>query len=288
MNGKKWTAAQYADPCVFLLGGFDGLHIGHKKLFDFASAFSLPVGVMTMTGVKGKSLFTLSERREIFAAQGASFSVELSFTDELKNTPKEVFLDRLQKRVAARAFVCGKDFRFGQNAGGTPAFIREYTGIPAYDVDIYEVEGRKVSTTLVKELLSSGKVKEANALLVQPFFLRQTVEEGRKTGRTLGFPTANMTYPEGKFLLKEGVYAAHAFLDGKRFDGIANVGACPTFGVETVRAETYFDGFAGDLYGKEVTVYFDGYLRKIENFGSAQRLQAQLKRDMERVRRGDF
>jgi riboflavin kinase/FMN adenylyltransferase len=275
-------------PCAFLLGGFDGLHIGHKKLVDFAKFFRLPVGMMTMEGGKGNGLFTLEEKCKIFRAQGVDFIDAMSFDEHLKNTSREDFLSELTKRYSVRAFVCGKDFRFGSQAAGDPPFIAQYTGIPVYDLDILNVNGRKVSSTLIKELLKEGKVKEANTLLVQPFFVSGKVEEGRKEGRKLSFPTANLSYPENKFLIKEGVYAVHSDLDGKRYYGICNVGACPTFGVNSLKVEVNYDGFDGDLYGREIDVFFDGYLRDIQKFPDKEGLIGQLNFDRERVRDGNY
>jgi riboflavin kinase/FMN adenylyltransferase len=275
-------------PCVFLLGGFDGLHIGHKKLVDFAKLFRLPVGMMTMEGGKGNGLFTLEEKCKIFRAQGVDFIDAMSFDEHLKNTSREDFLSALLKRYTIRAFVCGKDFRFGKEAAGDPAFIARYTGIPVHDLDILNVDGRKVSSTLIKERLKEGKVKEANALLTQPFFVNGKVEEGRKEGRKLSFPTANLSYPENKFLIHEGVYAVHSDLAGKRYYGICNVGACPTFGVNSLKVEVNYDGFDGDLYGQEIDVFFDGYLRDIQKFPSKEALTEQLNFDRRRVRDGNY
>jgi riboflavin kinase/FMN adenylyltransferase len=275
-------------PCVFLLGGFDGLHIGHKKLVDFAKFFRLPVGMMTMEGGKGKGLFTLEEKCKIFYAQGVDFIDAMSFDERLKNTLRTDFINVLLKRYSIRAFVCGKDFRFGKDAAGDPAFIANFTGLPVYDLDILNVDGQKVSSTLIKERLKEGKVKEANALLVQPFFVSGKVEEGRKEGRQLSFPTANLAYPDNKFLIKEGVYAVHSELNKKRYNGICNVGACPTFGVDSLKVEVNYDGFEGDLYGQPIDVFFDGYLRDIQKFPSKEGLIEQLNFDRERVKNGNY
>ena len=275
---------EYASPCVLLLGGFDGLHIGHKKLLDCAKKYRLPVGIMTILGGKGKALFTLAERREIFARAGADFFFCEAFTEQFRNTDRETFLQDLRRRYNVRAFVCGEDFRFGKDAAGTPQFIREFAGIPVHAADILCVDGKKVGTSSVKEFLARGEVMQANRLLLFPFFLRGRVEAGRHVGHTYGFPTANLVYPKEKFPLKEGVYAVHADLEGKTYRGIANFGPCPTFGVEERKAEAYFDGFHGDLYGRTVDLVFDGYLREIRKFSGASALAAQLREDREHAR----
>ena len=280
----KDDTTEYAAPCVLLLGGFDGLHIGHKKLIDCAKTYALPVGITTIEGGKGQSVFTLSERQKIFERQGLDFFHAFTFTEEFKNTSKEDFLSSLMQNFNVKAFVCGKDFRFGKLAQGTPEFIAQFTNIPVHALDILSVDNHKVSASSVKEYLKNGQIKKSNELLLQPFFVSGIVEEGRRTGRTLGFPTANLSYPKEKFPLQEGVYAVHTVLNEKRYNGIANFGPCPTFGVEYRKLEAYFDGFEGDLYGQEIDVYFDDYLRDIKKFETVEALQAQLKADIRSVR----
>ena len=280
----QWGVNEYRSPCVFLLGGFDGIHLGHKKLLNFAKQFNLPVGMMTILGGKGKTLFTPEERKTVFREEGLAFAYLLEFTDKLKNTEREGFLEDILNRFNVTAFVCGKDFRFGKGAQGTPDFIREYTNLPVYDLDIMNVEGKKISTSVIKERIVQGKIEEAQGLLSYPFFVSGRVEEGRKVGRRLGFPTANMSYPAYKLLPREGVYGVHMVYDEKKYVGICNVGACPTFGVEERRIESYFDGFHKMIYGERIEVVFDSYLRDIQNFCNGEALVAQLKQDIRRVK----
>ena len=146
-------------PCVFLLGGFDGLHTGHEALLSCAREYRLPVGIMTIEGGKGEGLFTLAERRKIFGAQGLDFVWEIPFTQSFKNTTREEFLDRLLSRFDVNAFVCGKDFRFGKGAAGDSAFVAEYTKRPTHAHDILYADGKKIATATVKEYVGRGEVK---------------------------------------------------------------------------------------------------------------------------------
>lgn len=275
---------EYADPCVMLLGGFDGLHIGHRELIRSAEGYGLSIGVMTIKGGKGMSLFTMEERAAMFREQGLSFYYPVAFTDEVRNTTKEKFMRDLLCRFNAKAFVCGEDFRFGRGAEGTPEFIREYTGIPVCVHPILYVGGKKVSTSGIKDFVGQGDMPAANRLLLHPFFLRGTVEEGRHTGRSLGFPTANLTYPAEKFPMREGVYAIHADLEGQVCRGIANFGPCPTFDVTFRKAEAYFDGYEGNLYGRQIDLCFDAYIRPVCKFGNGEALAEQLRRDISTMR----
>ena len=124
-------------------------------------------------------------------------------------------------------------------------------------------------------------------MLGSPFFLLGEVVKDRQVGRTIGFPTANILYPQDKFPLKQGVYGSRVTVDGKTYKGITNYGARPTFDNDRVVTETYLDGFDGDLYGKLMKVEFVRYLRDIARFNSVDELTRQLEKDIGRVRNHD-
>ena len=271
---------------AMLLGGFDGLHAGHRKLLSRAKNSGCSVGLMTIVGGKEKGLFTFAEREEIFKEAGADFVFELPF-EEIKNLSPQEFLQLLEKEFSPKLFVCGEDFRFGANASGTAKTIKTDTQVCVEVLPLLEIAGEKVSSTTIKALLKEGRVEMANELLAHNFFLIGKVYEDRKVGRTIGFPTANIPYPEGKFPLKIGVYETRVFVDGKTYKGITNYGARPTFEENTVVTETYLDGFSGDLYGKELKVEFVRYLRDVVKFDSVEKLKDQLTKDIKRVKEHD-
>ncbi len=269
-----------------LLGGFDGLHVGHRQLLSRAKQSGVPVGVMTIVGGKDRCIFTPKERENIFQRTGVDFVFELPFS-EIKDISPEGFLALLKTQFSPKLFVCGEDFRFGAKAAGTPAFIKERGQVCVEVLPLVEKRGEKVSSRTVKRLLSEGRIEEANALLGERFFLIGRVEKDRQVGRTLGFPTANIFYPQEKYPLKRGVYESFVEVDGVGYRGITNYGARPTFGDEVVCTETYLDGFAGDLYGREIKVEFVRYLRDIVKFESVEGLKKQLITDIGRVRKHD-
>ena len=273
-------------PCVMLLGGFDGLHIGHRLLLTRAKSFALPVGVMTIVGGKGLPLFTTKEREEIFSSLGADFAFELPF-DEIKELSPQAFVALLKENFNVQAFVCGDDFRFGKNAAGTPETLKADGQVRVEVENLISVDGEKVSSKTVKTLLRVGEVEKANTLLGERFFLIGEVEKDRQVGRTLGFPTANIRYPSEKFSIKNGVYAGEAEIDGKVYKGIINYGSRPTFQNGEVWTETYFDGFDGDLYGKTLKIRFTKFLREIQKFNGVEELKAQLARDIRSIREND-
>ena len=281
-----WLTEQFnkASGTAILLGGFDGLHAGHRQLLNRAKDSGLAVGIMTIVGGKqGDSLFTPLEREDIFLSAGADFVFELPF-EEIKDLSPQAFLALLEKEFSPKLFVCGEDFRFGAGAVGTPETLKTSTQVRVEVLPLLEMEGEKVSSTHVKRLLQDGKVEKSGELLTHPYFLIGKVEEGRKVGRTMGFPTANIAYPKGKFPLKQGVYETRVEVDGVRYKGITNFGARPTFENEEVWTESYLDGFTGLLYGKTLKVEFVRFMREIKKFASVEDVQAQLTKDIRQVR----
>lgn len=279
-----WLTKERKEEVVLLLGGFDGLHLGHRFLLSNAKRKGLPVGVMTIFGGKdGQSLFTAKERRLLFMESGADFSFELPFS-EIKNLTPSEFLNVLRENFRLNTLICGEDFRFGFNAAGTPTFLKERGQVCVETYPLREVNGEKVSSSTIKTALKVGEVEGANALLETPYFLLGEVVKDRQIGRTIGFPTANVFYPKEKFPLKIGVYETETIVDGVAYRGITNYGARPTFHDDTVLTETYLDGFSGDLYGKTLRIGFKRFLRDVKKFESVEGLKAQLQEDIGRVR----
>ena len=268
---------------VILLGGFDGLHIGHRLLLKRAKEYGLPVGVMTIAGGKGDSVFTMRERESIYRRAGIDFAIELPFT-EIKELSPQAFVALVEEQFSPKAFVCGEDFRFGKSAVGDPELLRTLTTAQVEVLPLLEMDGEKVSASTVKACLAAGKIEEANTLLGEPFFLVGTVQEGRKVGRTIGFPTANLAYPKEKCALSYGVYACEVAVDGVVYRAITNFGTQPTFSGGQVCVETHLDGFDGDLYGKELTVSFLRKMRDIQKFSCVEDLQRRLQEDLNEIR----
>lgn len=274
---------QVKDECAFLLGGFDGLHLGHLQLVNKAKSLSLPVGALTIFGGKGESLFLKEERERVFSSLGVDFLITANFA-EIKDLTAEEFLSLLLQKCSVSAFVCGKDFRFGRGAVGSPEFIGEQTKIPVFAMDIsLDENGEKIGTRALKEWIKRGDVEKANALLVQKFCVAGEVVHGRGVARNLSFPTANLRYPENKMQLGDGVYAVLVQTTKGEFRGIAHFGNRPTFS-EGRALEVHLDDFHGDLYGEKINLIFYRKLREVKKFSSPEELKKQLERDLRSMR----
>lgn len=271
---------------AMLLGGFDGLHIGHRRLLACAKNSGFPVGIMTIVGGKEDGLFTFSERESIFRENGVDFVFELPFC-EIKDLSPDEFIRLLRQEFSPKLFVCGEDFRFGAKAVGTPETLKKVGQVCVEILPLVEMDGEKVSSRYIKTLIGAGETEKASALLGERFFVMGEVQKDRQVGRTIGFPTANIAYPQGKCPLKKGVYETRVAIDGRVYKGITNYGARPTFDDENVWTETYLDGFDGDLYGRTLKVEFVRYLREVRKFDGAEDLKAQLINDIRTVREHD-
>ena len=281
-----FTEKRIEEGATLLLGGFDGLHLGHRQLLRCAKEHTYPVGVMTIFGGKGECIFTQEERELVFKKAGVDFAFELSFS-KIKDLSPQEFLSYLQAEFSPKVLLCGEDFRFGAGAQGDPATLKSIDGVSAKVLPLLEKDGKKVSSYEIKNCLASGDIPQANALLGERFFLIGEVIKDRQVGRALGFPTANIFYPKDKFPLKKGVYETRVTVEGKQYKAITNYGTRPTFEDDTLLTESYLDGYNGDLYGKRLQVEFLRYLRGVEKFDNAEALKAQLQEDIRRVREND-
>ena len=150
------------------------------------------------------------------------------------------------------------------------------------------VNGKRVSSTLIKGYLAEGNIKIANELLGKPYFVKGEVFKDREVGKTLGFPTVNIKISTETITLKDGVYAGKAIIDNKLYRAIINYGARPTFNLTEKLLEAHFIGFNGNLYGKEIEISFTDFIRPIIKFNDKEELIAQLKKDTKETGEGIY
>jgi len=291
----KYNEDEYAFPSLLVLGCFDGLHIGHcdllKKAKLQAKINGLDLGVMMFKeGKGGRQVYTLEERLKLLEAFNVKFVLLIDYTEEFKKTTAQDFLEILEQKVNIKAYMSGRDFKFGAGAKGKSSLLKNYAenednGVWYMPVKDVTYVGEKVSTTLIKTCLEQGNVVKANALLGRNYSVTGIVIEGANRGKkVVGFPTVNMRYPVDKVEVKKGVYKVLCHVGEEELIGIANYGARPTFNEQSAVLEAYIDGFTGSLYGRAVTLEFVEFIRETQKFDSADQLKAQLKEDLKRAR----
>jgi len=282
---------------VIALGFFDGIHLGHRALIEKTLERSRELGVQPAvisfdvhpdTLVRGRKVSMINsafDRRDIVRRLfGIEDMIFLHFDREMMEMGWDAFVRWIAEEFGAVALVAGFDFTFGRRGEGNAKKLTALCGKLGIVCDIVpevEVDGRKVSSTYIKELLTGGKLTTANRFLGHPYLMTGTVVSGHRLGRTLGAPTINMRFGEGVLVPAHGVYAARAVLDdGRVFDAVTNVGVRPTVsGGKDVSVESNLLDFSGDLYGRTVRIEFYRFLRPEIRFGSLDELQKQIAAD---------
>ena len=283
------------EPCVLVLGMFDGVHRGHQALLarglDMAEAKGLPLVVCTFEphplevlrpDLAPKRLTTPLARAALMAACGADILAELRFTRSLADQEPEDFLAGMAARFQPADVVCGYNFTFGRSGRGDDAFLSARADAYGFGVEIVPavcVGGKAVSSTRIRGCLAAGDVSEAARLLGHTYTLTGPVQHGKQQGRTMGFPTANVGIPPRKQLPAYGVYACGLRYRGEDHPGIVNVGRHPTLPEGGVTVEAHILDDDPDLYGEPVRVSFLRHLRPEKPFRGKEELTAQLQRD---------
>ena len=285
---------------IYALGFFDGVHLGHGALLKacrtLADRETCKAGVMTfishpdtlVRGITPMLINSARDRKLLLDGSGMDTVVELPFDRELMQMPWQDFYRLLRKEYNAAGFVCGEDFRFGNRGEGTAQKLKELCeedGISCVVVPEQKLEGVTVSSTHIRELLEKGEMEAARRFLGHPHILSGEVVTGRKLGRTLGIPTANLALSEELVKLPHGVYACKAVVDGQKYLAVTNIGSRPTVGGHRVTVEPWLLDFQGDLYGNHLTLEFYAFLRPEEKFASLEALKAQVQIDALQTRK---
>jgi riboflavin kinase / FMN adenylyltransferase len=276
---------------VVAIGSFDGLHLGHLALLEKLKALAfdhhLPSVVFTFDQptrvlLQGsKFLYSLAEKLEILQSLGVSEVIAVPFNKEFSSRAANAFLEDI-RILNPKEIVVGRDFRFGNaRSGGIPDLETLAT---VHTLEMQTLSGSEVHASSIRTALENTDVKAANAMLGRSYHASGVVVLGQQLGRTIGTPTANIAVPEGK-LLPKGVYAVRLETpDGIRHKAIANIGTRPTIGGMTESFEVHIFDFEADIYGFEVSVYFEAFIRAEQKFSGIPALIAQLEVDKVKAR----
>ncbi len=294
---KLCEAADIKNGCVLAIGGFDGVHIGHRamlaSLADESKRLTLPAAVFTFDISDGpkseaKLLSLWEDKLSLLAENGVKIVFSSPFTAIKDMSARDFAEELVWRQFGAKSIVCGYDFRFGKGREGDASFIKSLLspkGVTVVTPQAVLFNGAPVSSTLLRSLIASGDIKTANSLLGRNFGFTAEVIHGRKLGRTLGFPTINQKYPASLRLPAFGVYAVECVIDGERFGGVANVGIKPTVGAENEPiCETYIFDYCGDCYGKAVRTELIAFIRGEQRFASLDELKTQVESDKENAK----
>jgi riboflavin kinase/FMN adenylyltransferase len=280
------------------IGNFDGVHLGHQKLFeqvvarahqDRGTSVAItfdphPLKVLSPQGIR--LISTTPQKIELIERAGIDVLVIIPFNREVALTSAVDFVDRvLLERVGMRDLVVGYDYAMGKGRQGDTAFLQGQGAEKGFSVMVmpahYE-QGMLVSSSRIRELVAAGKMGDVRRLLGRYYQIRGDVQWGRQRGgKLLGFPTANLSLSEEDLCPKRGVYVTQVIYDGRQYGGVSNIGYNPTFGDTSLVAETHIFDFNADIYGRPLKINLLRHLRGEIRFSGPDALARQIRRDIE-------
>lgn len=289
------------EPRVVVLGNFDGLHLGHQALIkrgaDIAKkkgrslmVFTFFPQFHTIRDPSFRYLLGQEEKFKFLELLGVHEMITVPFEASISSMSPEEFVHViLRETLGAGDVVVGDDYRFGHQAKGDVDFLKGYADqIDVHELDAVMLDGERISSTRVRELLSLGQVDEADRLLGYPYRQCGEVVRGQAIGRTIDFPTANIDYDESLLLPALGVYSAITYLvdkPEKRYLGVLNIGTRPTIDNNPkVIVEVHILDFDENIYGQKLCVEVHHFLRFIEKFHSLEELKAAIAEDVAQTR----
>lgn len=278
--------------CSLCLGYFDGVHLGHLDLIQKAVSdgnaavmtFDISPSYVLKKNPNENFLTSLYDKSNILKSVGVKTFYVLRMSDELLTYSSQDFIDNILKMINPKKIYVGEDYRFGRYAAGTPSDLEEYFQVEV--CPLKQVNGSKISSRVIRDLVSNGEVEEAEKLLSRPFAISGLVVEGNHLGQTIGFPTANLDLDYPYVLPKIGVYMGFVKFMNSKYKAIICVGTHPTImELNKPLIEVHLLSYKGDLYGREIDVQFVKYMRDVLRFASVDELKAQLERDCEEAKK---
>ena len=285
---------------LLAIGVFDGVHLGHKHLLsqltERARQQDLLSGVVTFRQhpqellspqTRLPFLTDLAERTNLLKNEGIEAIITLSFTSELAQLSARQFIDLLKRYLRMRGLVVGPDFTLGRNQEGNIDNLRTLGQDMNFTVTVIPplmINGEVASSTAIRNALANGDMKKVLNLAGRPFSLNGRVTSGAGRGLELGFPTANLDIVPEQALPADGVYATWAYINGKTYQSMTNVGKKPTFGGNQRTVEVYVLDYHSDLYGRELKVDIMAQVRSEERFGTVDELKKQITEDIKQGR----
>ena len=295
---KDFCISKKFNNSILLIGNFDGLHIGHQKLFDIAKNYKLKkklkIGVITFDPIpkmffnpnfKNYRISNFNQKIEILKSYNIDFIINKKFDKKFSRTKYTSFIRNiLYKKIKPKYIFVSNNFRFGNKREGDVNSLRQFE--KKYNYKVINPSPLKknlkiVSSTLIRKYLSEGKIKIANKYLRRNWSIEGTIKSGRRLGRKIGFPTCNIDI--GDYIIsKPGVYAVKVKIGKniRKLNGIANLGYRPTFNQKKILLEVNIFNFSKNIYNKKLKVEFISFIRGEKKFKNVTQLKKQIDKDI--------
>ncbi len=281
------------DAFVACIGFFDGVHLGHQALLDKTISIAKDKGLKSAmitffphpsSVLQHKQVMYLTPnalKQSILDTYGLDYLIIVNFTTEFSKQSGTAFIEETLCHLPLKHLIVGFDFRFGYQGKGDVHLLTQSQS--CFEVSVIEQisdQHNKISSTLIKSLISNGEVEVAHQYLSRPHQVRGQVIKGNQRGRTIGYPTANIDVFEDVVIPAKGVYIANVSIDSNVYQSMVNIGHNPTFNAKyNVSIEAYILDFNETIYGKTITIHFLKRIRDEKKFDSIQELIAQLDKD---------
>ena len=283
-------------PLALSLGMFDGVHLGHKCIIDelkkVGSAHNLETAILTFwphprfvfnPNEDLKLLNTLDEKTLLMEKYGINNLFLKEFDEEFRNLTGEEFVRQiLVDKLNVKYLIIGYDHSFGKNKSGNFELLQKLSKELDFEVEQMEainIHENNISSTKIRNAVLAGNISEANEMLGYSYSVSGTVGHGKKLGRTIGYPTANIETENIKLLPKKGAYIVETFVNDQLYKGMLSVGTNPTVNGDKLTVEVYILDFEGDIYDEKITVKFRDFLHEEIKFEGLEKLIERLDED---------
>jgi riboflavin kinase/FMN adenylyltransferase len=293
--------AHLTQPSIVTIGVFDGVHRGHqhliRRLVEEAHTRSRLAVVLTffphpdivLRGLQGRYYLTTADQKaNLLMQMGVDCVITHPFDDTVRHIQAADFVDQLLSHLKLEALWVGSDFAMGYKREGNVAFLRDQGGAKGFSVremDLMMADGGSISSSGIRQALEAGRVEQARDWLGRAYSVVGEVVHGEGRGRQIGYPTANTAVWSEQVIPANGIYASRVRLGDEWFMAATNVGIRPTFeGAQNITVEPYILDFDRDIYGEQLEVTFEAYLRPEEKFSSLPALIEQIGIDVDNAR----
>jgi len=295
---KNFNISKNHKRSIILIGNFDGIHLGHQKLFELASRykkkFNLNIGVLTFEpmpkmffnkDIKNFRISNIDQKNKILKNLGVDFAITQKFDKKFSKFKSDFFIKEiLSKKLEAKYIFVSNNFKFGNKRKGNVNELIENEKI--YDYKIIKpqpliLSQKVISSTYIRLLLEKGNLKKTNKLLGRNWSIEGIVQKGRQQGKKIGFPTCNIDIKD-YVIAMPGVYAVKVKRknSNKSLKAIANLGYRPTFNQKKILLEVHIFNFSGNLYNKYLSIEFTKFIRKEKKFKNVNQLRKQIQSDL--------
>ena len=300
---KNFNISKNHKKSIILIGNFDGVHVGHQKLFKLANSykkkFNLKIGVLTFEpmpkmffnkDIKNFRISSINQKNIILKNLGVDFIITQKFDKKFSKIKSDFFIKEiLFKKLEAKYIFVSNNFKFGnKREGDVNQLIKKEKN---YDYKIVKpqpliLSQKVISSTYIRSLLEKGNLKKTNKLLGRNWSIEGMVQKGRQQGKKIGFPTCNIDIKD-YVIAMPGVYAVNVKRknSNKSLKAIANFGYRPTFNQKKILLEVHIFNFSGNLYNKYLSVEFTKFIRKEKKFKNVNQLRKQIKSDLKIAKR---